>query len=938
MSAILSAEDLRRLDTLFERGAELAADEHAAFVARECGANGALARELERLLAGLVGEDVLGRLQPTAPSLAGTRVGPYQLIERVGQGGMGEVYAAEQLEPVQRRVAVKIIKPGLEGAEVVARFQAERQALARMKHPNVAQIHGGGTTEGGRPYFVMEYVEGEPITAYCDHHRLPTRARLELFLDVCAGVQHAHQKGVVHRDLKPSNLLVTREQDRPLPKVIDFGVARSTQGRLAQETLLTQLGQIVGTLEYMSPEQADPGSTDVDTRSDVYSLGVVLYQLVSGMMPFDRDSLAGLPLFEVQRLLLSKDPVTPSTRLRRQRATATSLAPLHGTDARALIRQLSGDLDWICLKALERDPARRYPSVSELAEDVQRHLRHEPVLARRPGTLYRLGKFVRRHRVGVAAAVVALVSIGLGGYGAVSGRLEARASERIAELQRPGKDASRLQQLLQRADEELWPPAPERAEAMRAWLNEAQDLLTSADDHRRALVRAREQALPPSEGDVQRERELRAELERERDEYERAVGEALEGEPSPRLDRRIAVLEARIQAAEARLAAPHPWRFASFEDQGRHDLLAGLVTGLEELADESRGLLGPQGVSLAHGWSVPRRLELAQDLRARSLEGAAAELWEEAVASLRDPLACPQYHGLEIVPQLGLLPLGRDPDSGLWEFAHLLSGEPAQRNPEGRLEMRPETGIVLVLIPGGTFRMGAQRGNARRPNHDPHAIEFQEAPPHEVQVPAFFLSKFELTVPQWWRATHDLPGEASLEDILPIGGMTWTEADRVVTRYGLALPHEEQWEYAARAGTSTIWYTGDDELSLQGHANLFDRTTAEEFPNWQQQADGLSCAPAPIDDGVASMAPVGRYAPNAFGLHDVHGNMMEWCSNPIYAYSGEPVPPAQEQERMGRGGCSRYNATAARIAARWPASTAFKFPALGLRPARALER
>ncbi|RKY20060.1 MAG: serine/threonine protein kinase [Planctomycetota bacterium] len=331
MSTSLSPDQRRRLEQFFDRAADLPAGERAAFVERACGSDIALRDELSRLLEGLTGDDVLEQLRHDAPSRAGTTIGPYRLLERVGLGGMGEVYAAEQSLPVVRRVALKLIRHGMHSAEVVARFGAERQALARMGHPNVAQVFDAGSTDDGRPYFVMEFVAGPPITEFADQRTLTTRERLELFLAVCDGVQHAHQKGVIHRDLKPSNLLVMEQEQRAVPKVIDFGVARATTGKLSEHSLHTLVGQVVGTLDYMSPEQADPGGADVDTRSDVYSLGVVLYQLLSGLLPFDHSSELGLPLSERQRVMREQDPPMPSTRLRKQTDTAASIARLHAS-------------------------------------------------------------------------------------------------------------------------------------------------------------------------------------------------------------------------------------------------------------------------------------------------------------------------------------------------------------------------------------------------------------------------------------------------------------------------------------------------------------------------------------------------------------------------------------------------------------------------------
>ena len=332
-------------------------------------------------------------------------VGPYRLIRPIGAGGMGEVWLAEQTGPVRRRVALKVIKAGMDTAQVVARFEAERQALAVMSHPAIAQVFDAGATPQGRPYFVMEYVHGVAITSYCDQHRLSTRQRIDLFLHVCEGVHHAHQKGIIHRDLKPSNILVTVRDDIPVPKIIDFGLAKATTHLLTDRTLVTELGTLVGTPEYMSPEQSDLTSLDIDTRTDVYSLGVILYELLTGNLPFDAKALREQGLDELRRAIRDTDPPRPSTRVSKV-ADAARLVESRGMALADLARQLRGDLDWITLRALERDRSRRYGSVSDLAADLERHLQNIPVLASPPGTLYRATKFVRRHRVGVALAAV----------------------------------------------------------------------------------------------------------------------------------------------------------------------------------------------------------------------------------------------------------------------------------------------------------------------------------------------------------------------------------------------------------------------------------------------------------------------------------------------------------------------------------------------------
>jgi serine/threonine protein kinase len=341
----------------------------------------------------------------------GSWVGPYRLVEALGEGGMGAVFLAEQAEPVRRRVALKVIKPGMDTDAVVARFETEKQALALMDHPNIAKVHDAGTTPAGRPYFVMELVQGVPITDYCDAARLNPRQRLELFIPVCQAVQHAHQKGVIHRDIKPSNVLVVEVDGKPVPKVIDFGVAKAIEQRQAERTLFTRLGAIVGTPEYMSPEQAG-ASPDVDTRTDVYALGVLLYELLTGTTPLDRETLRRAALAEVLRRVREEEPPKPSTRLSGTNDRLPSVAARRDTEPARLSRLVRGDLDWVVMKALEKDRSRRYETASAFARDVQRHLDGDPVEAGPPSRVYRLRKFIRKHRAGLAtAAAFALVLV-----------------------------------------------------------------------------------------------------------------------------------------------------------------------------------------------------------------------------------------------------------------------------------------------------------------------------------------------------------------------------------------------------------------------------------------------------------------------------------------------------------------------------------------------
>ncbi len=368
----------------------------------------------------------------------GKVIGPYTLIRLLGEGGMGEAWLAEQARPVRRQVALKVLQAGLDTKPMIARFEAERQALAIMDHSSIAKVFDAGTTPEGHPYFVMEYVDGEPITHFCDRHGLSTRERLALFVQLCEGVQHAHQKAILHRDLKPSNVLVTMQDGRHVPKVIDFGIAKALAKPLTDKTLQTELGAFMGTPDYMSPEQAGLTGQDVDTRADVYSLGVMLYELLVGARPFDPQKLRSGGLAGIARTIQEEEPPRPSERLDTLGERAAQLAKDRRSDPRSLRGQLRGDLDWIVMKAIEKDRARRYGSPVELAQDIERHLADEPVSAGPPSAGYRARKFVRRHRVGVTAASIATVAlVAFGVTMAVQARriaAERAASDKVAEF------------------------------------------------------------------------------------------------------------------------------------------------------------------------------------------------------------------------------------------------------------------------------------------------------------------------------------------------------------------------------------------------------------------------------------------------------------------------------------------------------------------------
>jgi serine/threonine protein kinase/tetratricopeptide (TPR) repeat protein len=418
---------------VFQDVRDLPTEEQAAFLDAACGGDPRLRARVEALLAAderagpFLASPTGGGADDSAPhEQPGTVIGHFKLHEQIGEGGFGTVWKAEQQQPVRRHVALKVIKRGMDTRSVVARFEQERQALAMMDHPNIAKVFDGGETSAGRPYFAMELVRGVPITEFCDQRQIDARERLVLFVLVCQAVQHAHQKGIIHRDIKPSNVLVTLHDSVPVPKVIDFGIAKAVHQPLTEKTLVTDFRQMVGTPAYMAPEQAELSGLDIDTRADIYSLGVLLYELLTGTLPFDTSTLAQKGLVEMLRTIREDEPQKPSTRVATPSANGTEVARRRRTDTRRLGKLLRGDLDWIVMKALEKDRGRRYVSADAFAADVQRHLRDEPVLASPPGRAYRLCKYVRRHRVGVTAGGAVATALLAGLSAAVWGYVEAR--------------------------------------------------------------------------------------------------------------------------------------------------------------------------------------------------------------------------------------------------------------------------------------------------------------------------------------------------------------------------------------------------------------------------------------------------------------------------------------------------------------------------------
>jgi WD40 repeat protein/serine/threonine protein kinase len=552
---------------------------------------------------------------PAAPAAAGLPVpgewiGSCRVVRLLGEGGMGMVYLADQEQPIARQVALKIIKLGMDTRAVLARFQSEQQALALMEHPNIARVYEAGSSANGRPYFVMEYVPGIPITEYCDRHYLDTRQRLELFLLVANAAQHAHQKGVIHRDLKPSNILVMQRDGEAVPKIIDFGLAKATEKTFTEETLFTEAGVLIGTPEYMSPEQASPGGWDVDTRTDIYSLGVLLYELLIGTVPFESKYLRSEGYDEIRRIIREDDPPTPATRLVSLGVKAVDIAACRATDAGSLRKQVRGDLDWITMTAMAKDRDRRYASASELAAEIGRHLRDEPVMASPPSTSYRFGKFIRKNRGMVLALTAVFVSLLLG-LGA-STVLYFRAERQRVEAQAQRAEAERQRAVA----------VQERAEASRQGAR-AERQRTLAEQARMTADQQRQEA-ESQHAEAERQRSV---AERQTAEARRRGAEAVAERAAAEKQREVAERqsraadEQRAAADEQRAAAERQRLLAQRQSYAANLIAADLHIRSNEIAEARRRLfLCPPAL---RGWEW-RYLLWKSDTSLATLTGHAA--------------------------------------------------------------------------------------------------------------------------------------------------------------------------------------------------------------------------------------------------------------------------------------------------------------------------
>ncbi len=792
--------------------------------------------------------------RPAAGLARGKEVGDFRLVALIGEGGMGQVWEAEQVS-LGRRVAMKFVRPERVTDKDLKLFQREARAGGRLHHPGIVEVFAYGDADG-LAWIAMELVEGcwtlhDFLDELSRQGSLPEaydRHVAEFVAQVAEAVHAAHEAGVIHRDIKPHNILITSE-DRP--KVTDFGLAK-----IMDETALSMTGDFAGTYFYMSPEQVAARRSGIDHRTDVFSLGVVLYEMLALRRPFEGDTT-----HQVADQILVKDP----------------------PELGSIRSRIPRDLAVICEKALEKDRDRRYLMMSDLALDLRRFLANEPIEARPASKLYKLQKWSRRHPAkslgAVAAVVVFAVVSALLVVISRAWRDEARAKEDLElslERERALSDFHAVDSLLGR-EKELWPAHPEHLASMEEWIDTAR-----------------------------------------------------------RLSDRLPQWERRSEASDVSRAS---WL------RTPEDVVSRLG------AFQATRLMEPDGFSALGVWTLPRRLASAEALRDGFAPGGPYAIrWVAALPAIREA-----YAELELTPQMGLVPLGKDPGSGLWEFWHVQSGDEPKRDERGELLITGSTGLVLVLLPGGKAWIGGQATDREARHYDPLA-QADEGPVHELGLSAFFLSKYEMTQGQWQRLTGKTPSEygphtrwvARLSGSpppstrLPVESISWQDCAEVLPRFALELPSEAQWEYAARAGTETPWHCGADSASIDRFANLADATAAD----MQMQLFELE---SQLDDGFGLHAPVGSFAPNGFGLHDVHGNVWEWCldyhaSNayqPGVLPKEDPVRRTPEREALGkgeprvaRGGAFAYTSFYARSSFRAEVAASHREFTYGVRPAR----
>jgi formylglycine-generating enzyme required for sulfatase activity len=828
--------------------------------------------------------------------------GRYELQRLMACGGQGSVYLAR--DQAGDPVAIKILSGLLTRSnEQVARFRREAAVIERLDHPGICKIREYGEHEG-IPFIAMDYVEGvalsEKVAAWrvdraAGRSAAERRAMLDevlgIFRDLATALHCAHEKGVVHRDVKPQNIVI-----RPTgaPVILDFGIARGEDGA---GTTLTRTGEVLGTPSYMSPEQIESGVLNVDARSDVFSLGVTLYEAVTGERPFQAPTCEGI-LDEIRH----GEPRSP----------------------RAIDPALPRDLDLVLGMALEKTPARRYASAAELAADLDRLRRGESVAAKAPAPWTLVRRWARRNprlawAAGAVLAILASATV-IGFY------LRAKAVAALADYRRLA-DAATLLELKSAADE-LWPPVPELIPRYRAWLERADALAASLPHHEAELrnlesrgrrVEAHDEVRSIGARAVADAKSHRGHLLEARRRFEQEAKTSTDSERSQLLQVALGDIRATIPRLERALMARQRWRFDDPEDQSRYDIIEALVRDLNAFLDANRHV----GLRA----DVRDRLEFASSVERRSLEEH-ADSWARAIAMIADRERCPKYDGLVIRPQLGLVPLGRDPASGLYEFMDLytakrgIRSEDVARAPDGSVPPTEDQGVVFVLIPGGRALRGSRLSESR-----------------PTQIDPYFIAKYEMMRGQWERLTGMRPSQHSNAPLGPVDCVTWTEADLWLRRAGMVVPTILQWEHAARGGTTTPWHTGSERGSLKGYANI----AGSEFAKTGE---------APVkhedwDDGHEPPTEVGTFRPNGFGLHDVHGNLSEWTRDLRWTPLHEPRPGDGDnvQTREGttdlrgqRGGSYRRDAIISMISYDLPKLAQVRDYESGLRAARNLDR